>query len=64
MAADVSENLGFKAEAADGLAIDARLFGGSGGGEFDVLYTEGIECLGDGDLRLGVEEGIGELFAL
>lgn len=64
VAADVGEDLGLEAKVTDGLAVDARLLGGSGGGELDVLYTKGIECLGDGDLRLGVEEGIGELFAL
>ena len=64
VAANVGENLGLEAELADGLAIIARLLGGGGGGEFDVLYTKGIECLGDGDLCLGVEKGIGELFAL
>ena len=32
--------------------------------ELDVLYTEGIEGLGDGDFGLGVKERIGELLAL
>lgn len=64
VATDVGENLGLEAELAYGLAIEARLFGGGGRCELDVLYTKGIECLCDGDLCLCVEEGIGKLFAL
>ena len=64
MASNVGEDLCFEAKVADGLAIDARLFGGGGGSEFDIFYPKGIECLGDRDFCLCVEEGIGELFAL
>ena len=64
MAANVGKDLGIEAKLADGFAVDAGLLGGGGGSEFDVFYTKGIECLGDGDLCLCVEEGISELFAL
>lgn len=64
MAANVGEDFGLETELAYGFAVDARLFGGGGRGKLDVLYAKGIECLCDGDLRLGVEEGISELFAL
>lgn len=64
VAANVSEDLGLETKLADGLAVDARLFGGGGGSEFDVFYTKGVECLCDGDLCLCIEEGIGELLAL
>ena len=35
-----------------------------GARELDVLDAERIERLGDGNLGLGVEEGVGELLAL
>ena len=35
-----------------------------GARELDVLYTKGIEGLGDGDFGLGVKERVGELLAL
>lgn len=64
MATDVGEDLGAQTELADGLAVSPRLLRGSGGGELDVLDTEGVQSLGNRDLGLGVEEGIGKLFAL
>lgn len=64
VAANVGEDLGLESELADCLAVDTRLLRGGGGGELDVLYTKSIERFGDGDLCLGVEEGIRELFAL
>ena len=42
----------------------AGLFRCSGRGQLDVLYTEGIESLGDGNLGLAVEESVGELLSL
>jgi len=64
VASDVGEDLGLEAEVADGLAVEARLLAGGGRGELDVVDAEGIEGLGDLDLGLGVEEGVGELLAL
>jgi hypothetical protein len=64
MATDVRENLGLEAELADRLAIESRLLRGGGRCEFDVLDTKCIECLGNCNLGLGVEEGIGKLLAL
>ncbi len=63
MAADVGEDLGLQAELADGLAVEPRLLRGRGGRELDVLDTESIQRLRDGDLGLGVEEGVRKLFA-
>lgn len=64
VAANVGEDLGTETELADGLAIETRLLGGSGGGELDVLDTECVKSLGNSNLGLGVEESIGELFSL
>ena len=64
MTTDVGEDLGTETKLADGLAVETRLFRSSGGGELDVLDTEGIESVSNSDLSLGVEESIGELFAL
>lgn len=46
------------------LRTRARLLRCRGARELDVLYTEGIEGLGDGDFGLGVKERVGELLAL
>jgi hypothetical protein len=64
MTPDVGEDLGLEPELADRLTVCARLFGSSGRGELDVVNTKRIQCLGNGDLGLGVEECIGELLAL
>ena len=64
MAADVGEDLGLEPELADGLAVRARLLGRGGRGELDVLDTERIERLGDGDLGLGIEKRVRELLSL
>lgn len=64
MASDMGEDLGLQAELADGFAVCARLLRGCGGCELDVLHTERIERLGNGDFSLGVEKGVGELFTL
>lgn len=64
MTADVSQNLGLEAELADSLAILAGLLRSRRGGQLDVVNTEVIESLGNLDLGLGVEEGVGELLAL
>lgn len=52
-----------EAELADRLAVAARLLRSSGRGQLDVVDAEVIESLGDLDLGLGVEEGVGELLA-
>lgn len=57
------QNLGLQAQLADGFAVEATLLTGGGRGEFDVINAELIQGLGDLDLGLGVEEGVGELFA-
>lgn len=64
VATNVGEDLGTETELADGLAVETRLLRGSGGGKLNILDTKGIEGLGNSDLGLGVEEGIGELFTL
>ena len=64
MASDMGEDLGLQAELANGFAVCARLLRGCGGCELDVLHTERIERLGNGDFSLGVEKGVGELFTL
>jgi hypothetical protein len=61
---DVGQDLGLEAQLANGLAIQSRLFRGSGRGELDVLDTKCIESLGDSYFGLSVKEGIGELFTL
>lgn len=52
-----------EAELADRLAVAARLLRGSRRGQLDVVDAEVIEGLGNLDLGLGVEEGVGELLA-
>ena len=47
-----------------GILTCAGLFRCSGRGQLDVLHTEGIESLGDGNLGLAVEESVGELLPL
>lgn len=64
VAADVSQDLGLEAELADGLAILAGLLRGSWRGKLDIVDAEVIESLGNLDLGLGIEEGIGKLFTL
>jgi S1-C subfamily serine protease len=64
VAADVCQDLGLEAKLADGFAVPARLLGRGRRGQFDVVDAELIEGLGDLDLGLGVEVGVGELFAL
>ena len=46
------------------LRTPAGLLRGGGARELDVLYTERIESLGNGDFGLGVKERVGELLAL
>jgi hypothetical protein len=64
MAPNVRKNLCLQTKLADGLAVQSGLFRRGGGGEFDVLDAECIEGFGDGDLGLGVKEGICKLFSL
>jgi hypothetical protein len=60
----VQVNFGFEAELADGFAVSARLLRGSGRCELNVLDTECIKSLGDGDFFFGVEESVGKLLTL
>lgn len=64
MASDMGEDLRLQAELANGFAVGTRLLRGYGGCELDVLHTERIERLGNGDFSLGVEKSVGELFTL
>lgn len=61
---DVSQDLSLQAKLADSLAILAGLLTGARAGELDAVNTEVIEGLGDLDLGLGVEVGVGELLTL
>lgn len=60
----MSQDLGLEAQLADSLAVEPRLLGGSGRRQLDVVNAEFVEGLGNADLGLGVEEGIGKLLAL
>lgn len=64
VAANVCENFGLESKLADGLAVSARLLRCGGRSELDVLDTECIKSLCDGDFGLGVEESIGKLLTL
>ena len=64
MAPDVREDLGLETELADGLTVEPRLLRGGRRGELDVVDAELVQRLGNLDLGLGVEEGVGELLAL
>lgn len=61
---NVGKNFGLEAELADGFAVRARLLRCSGRCELDVLDTECIKSLGDGDFCFGVEESVGKLLTL
>jgi len=61
---DVRENLGLQSQLADGLAVLAALLTRTRASELDAVDTESIKLLGDRNLGLGVEVGIGELLAL
>lgn len=64
MAPDMGEDLGAETKLADGLAIKTGLLRCSGRCQLNVFDTKGIQCLGDSDLGLGVEESVCELFPL
>ena len=64
MAPNMRQNLGSQTQLAYSLAVETRLFGCSGGGQFDVLDTERIEGLSDSNLGLCIKEGICKLLAL
>ena len=64
MTPNMCEDFGLQAELADGLAVETRLLTGSRRGELDVVDAEIVQSLGDANLGLGVEEGVGELLAL
>ena len=64
MAANMGEDLGAESELADGLAIKTRLLRCSGRCQLNVFDTKGIQCLGNSDLGLGVEESVCKLFSL
>lgn len=61
---DVSQDLGLQAELADGLAVLARLLACARAGQLDAVHSKFIQLLGDCDLHVGVEVGIGELLTL
>lgn len=50
-------DLGLETQFADCFAVTTRLFGSSRAGQFNVVYTELIQRLGDLDLGLQVEVG-------
>ncbi|CRK33971.1 hypothetical protein BN1708_006226, partial [Verticillium longisporum] len=64
VAAHVSQDLGLETELADGLAVPTGLFAVFQARQLDVVDAEVIESLGNLDLSLGVEEGVGKLLAL
>ena len=64
VATDVGEDFGLQAELADGLAVPSRLLGSYWRRELEILDAELVEGFGDGDLGLGVKEGIGKLLPL
>jgi hypothetical protein len=64
VATDVGEYFGLQAELADGLAVPSRLLGSCWRRELEILDAEFVEGFGDGNLGLGVKEGIGKLFPL
>lgn len=61
VATDVRQDLGLQAQFADGLTVLTGLLGGHWRGQFDVIDTEVVQGLGDFDLLLLVEEGVGKL---
>lgn len=64
VASDVGKDLGLEAELADGLAVLAGLLRCARASELDAVNSELIKGLGDSDLGLGVEVGVGELLTL
>lgn len=64
MASDVGEDFGLQPELADSFAVLTGLFRRCGRSEFEVFNTEGVQCLGDGNFGVGIEESVGELFPL
>ena len=64
VAPNVGKYFGVQAELADGLAVAARLLGGRGRGQLQILDAKLVEGFGDRDLGLGVKEGIGKLLPL
>jgi len=64
MATDVGKDFGLQAELADGLAVPSRLLGSCWRRQLQIFDAEIVKGFSDGDLGLGVKEGIGELFSL
>jgi hypothetical protein len=64
VASDVCDDLGLEAKFADGLTVLSRLLRSGRRGELDAIDTKIVKRLGDLDLGLSVEEGIGKLLAL
>ena len=64
VATDVGENFGIEAKLADGLTVSSRLLGSCWRRELEILHAKLVERFGDGNLGLGVKEGIGELLPL
>lgn len=64
MAPYVGQDLSLEAQLGDGLAVLATLLTGTRARQLDAVDAESVELLGDLDLGLGVEVGVGELLAL
>jgi hypothetical protein len=61
---NMSEDLAFETELADRFAVCTRLLRSDRRSELNVLDTELVQCSRNGNFRLGIEGGIGELFTL
>ena len=61
VATDVGEDFGLEAKLADGLTVSSRLLGSRWRRELKIFHAKLVESFGDGNLGLGVKEGIGEL---
>ena len=64
MTTDVGEDFGLQTKLANGLAVPSRLLGSCWRRELQILDAKFVEGFSDGDLGLGVKEGIGKLFPL
>lgn len=64
MATDVGEDFGLQAELADGLAVKSRLLGSCWRCQLQIFDAKIVKGFSDGDLGLGVKEGIGKLLPL
>lgn len=64
MAPYVGQDLSLEAQLGNGLTVLATLLTGTRARQLDAVDAESVELLGDLDLGLGVEVGVGELLAL